>query len=986
YLIPVKQFLKKIHYNSILLDSASCRCGQFNRVVMFEVMLITAVDSDQLMQPGDDEIKDGQWLGVTVRSMGPGKKVMVCAHRYMRKGSDYQWGQGLCYTLSQFLDYDETWEPCKGRPTNSGLLMDDMAVIGSPGPYTWRGTVFVISMAVTAGHFFGDKMAYAAGAPRANGTGQVVLFTPKNHSVNPMAVKLILKGEQFASSFGYELTTADVNGDNQEEGGAVYIYLNNKHRCLDCNKPIKLTGKLESRFGFAITNLGDLNQDGFEDIAVGAPYEGNGVVYIYLGSENGIIQEPSQKIHARDLRTDIPMRTFGYSLSGGLDLDKNGYPDLMIGAYDVDAVVFLQARPIINIVTSVQPLANLQNIDPSRPGCPKDPNSNYTCFSFAACVSMKLTTSLNLSYAIEAETFQSGRKFSRVWFKGSEADKKQPNIVRKTIHMKHDPYRLRGEEYEKCETEIVYLKENQLDIQSPIKFQMTYKLIQREPPLLRSGDPLPNIDNYPVLNQQEAAKVFQATFQNDCGNEICESQLNVDTLLLLPSGRRPNTWDLIMGEHPVVRLNVSVENAGESAYDAWLFVSHPASLNYTSHKTESKHMSCTPHNKTLIKCNIGNPFKKDTPANIQLRFDPKGLADSDSHLEFVVFANSTSKEIYPQDPLILHTNVIRRAEISVSGIVDPDHMYYGGAVRGETSLEYLDEIGDRVTHIYQVHNKGPWKVGSLELHIEWPFQVANNRPQGKWLFYLEDRPVVEAQGGGECFIPESQVNPLNLARRPGMEEHPLEALTLPGGPLLSTLDSPEPTENTENSETRRRKRDVEMIVRAETYVDKSGNKHEVVNMHEKHRPVRGLSLVASRPLSKAATHLATVLYGSARAPTASKSCALWNSTLVEDYPKVESVKIRSRAKMFLPPSLMIHQNTSDDEAQVETVAYPDPLDQQEPEPVPIWIIIVAVVVGLVLLILLILVLWVLGFFVRRRPDPTLSGNLEKHRDENGDYS
>jgi hypothetical protein len=29
------------------------------------------------MPPGDDEIKDGQWLGVTVRSMVPGKKVMV---------------------------------------------------------------------------------------------------------------------------------------------------------------------------------------------------------------------------------------------------------------------------------------------------------------------------------------------------------------------------------------------------------------------------------------------------------------------------------------------------------------------------------------------------------------------------------------------------------------------------------------------------------------------------------------------------------------------------------------------------------------------------------------------------------------------------------------------------------------------------------------------------------------------------------------------
>lgn len=43
---------------------------------------------------------------------------------------------------------------------------------------------------------------------------------------------------------------------------------------------------------------------------------------------------------------------------------------------------------------------------------------------------------------------------------------------------------------------------------------------------------------------------------------------------------------------------------------------------------------------------------------------------------------------------------------------------------------------------------------------------------------------------------------------------------------------------------------------------------------------------------------------------------LWNSTLMADYPKVDKVSISSRAKIHIPPSLIIHQDTSDDVAKV----------------------------------------------------------------------
>jgi integrin alpha 7 len=78
-------------------------------------------------------------------------------------------------------------------------------------------------MSVTVGDFFGSGLAYAAGAPRSNGTGQVILFT--RHFQKPlMEVTLTLNGEQFASSFGYELASADVNGDKYEAFTLIYCY------------------------------------------------------------------------------------------------------------------------------------------------------------------------------------------------------------------------------------------------------------------------------------------------------------------------------------------------------------------------------------------------------------------------------------------------------------------------------------------------------------------------------------------------------------------------------------------------------------------------------------------------------------------------------------------------------------------------------------------------------------------------------------------
>lgn len=75
----------------------------------------------------------------------------------------------------------------------------------------------------------------------------------------------------------------------------------------------------------------------FSDIAVGAPYSKDGehgAVYIYHGSKIGLREKYSQVLKAEEIPGN-PL-TFGFSVAGGVDMDRNLYPDLSVGAYESD--------------------------------------------------------------------------------------------------------------------------------------------------------------------------------------------------------------------------------------------------------------------------------------------------------------------------------------------------------------------------------------------------------------------------------------------------------------------------------------------------------------------------------------------------------------------------------------------------------------------------------------------------------------------------
>jgi len=78
------------------------------------------------------------------------------------------------------------------------------------------------------------------------------------------------------------------------------------------------------------------------------------------------------------------MRTFGWSLSGGMDLDNNGYPDLLVGAYQSDRAVHLRARPIVNLEPRMT--INPSKISLKDKQCILPDGTRVPCFDVELCL------------------------------------------------------------------------------------------------------------------------------------------------------------------------------------------------------------------------------------------------------------------------------------------------------------------------------------------------------------------------------------------------------------------------------------------------------------------------------------------------------------------------------------------------------------------------------------------------------------------------
>lgn len=196
---------------------------------------------------------------------------------------------------------------------------------------------------VSTGDFNNDGYDdVAIGAPsNTSSTGKVYIYYGAAAGL-PLSPDTSLSGEASSNYFGYAVSaTGDANNDgysdlivgaygNNASAGKIYLYLGSSSGIQTSASQTVVGEGNGNRFGYAVSFAGDVNNDGYDDVMIGAYAYGTnlGKVYIYPGNSSGMSTSTS-----RTLTGEAINNNFGYSVSSAGDTNNDGYDDIVIGAY-----------------------------------------------------------------------------------------------------------------------------------------------------------------------------------------------------------------------------------------------------------------------------------------------------------------------------------------------------------------------------------------------------------------------------------------------------------------------------------------------------------------------------------------------------------------------------------------------------------------------------------------------------------------------------
>lgn len=251
-----------------------------------------------------------------------------------------------------------------------------------------------------AGYINGDEYAdVIVGMPGFSydtftNAGAAFVYFGSEDGLNPAYGWLDI-GNQGGAQFGLEVNGAgDVNGDGFDDvlvgepyfdndiysdAGAVYLYLGTQYSMTNVHAWSYIGSRGGDKLGTSAAGVGDLNNDGCDDIAIGAPGYNlgslldTGRVYVFYGCQatlSGLNDSPDWEFSIEQAGANI-----GIDVSGGGDSNADGFDDLLVGAHLFDDE---QANE-----GAVYAFFGGSGGIPAQPGWRVEGNKNDTDFGFA---------------------------------------------------------------------------------------------------------------------------------------------------------------------------------------------------------------------------------------------------------------------------------------------------------------------------------------------------------------------------------------------------------------------------------------------------------------------------------------------------------------------------------------------------------------------------------------------------------------------------
>uniref|UniRef100_A0A1I7WZ37 Integrin_alpha2 domain-containing protein n=1 Tax=Heterorhabditis bacteriophora TaxID=37862 RepID=A0A1I7WZ37_HETBA len=500
----------------------------------------------------------------------------------------------------------------------------------------------------------------------------------------------------------------------QYDVGKVIVFFQTAPGVFD--RTVAIVGEDQwGRFGFSLAAAGDLNQDGYNDFLVGAPYAGknkHGAVFTMHGAKDGVRTKYTQKVEATALGSQV--KTFGFSVAGGVDVDGNGMPDVAVGGWKSGNAAVLLTKPVVTVTGQTDADSVTVNVEDKncdvdaklgKQSCNMhsfnkyqtlvlDPNSSLrtinTCLRYEGRGDTPSDLEFFLTYNLDDHSPEPRAHFLQkdinliIYFQRMDRDikvsaesktKDHPNIIERRVRLEKNK--------QKCIKQRFFASSTMrsVDKLSPIHWSINYTYEESRTGRLRGDKLEPAIDTTVPLTFENKINIA-----NNCGKDnLCVPDLKI-----------------------------------------------------TAVADRQKFLLGTKDNTMLVNVTIRN-----LPSTFAVIIDSN---DEEEHTE----EDNTVTFIIPVD---------FKNQLTLNGRSNPEQVDF--STRNKTRAEIFDdnEIGPVVSHLYQVSNRGPSEIDSATLDIFWPSFSA----EGGHLLYIITDPVINDPSKGRCRVKQIQnINPLNL--------------------------------------------------------------------------------------------------------------------------------------------------------------------------------------------------------------------------------